>query len=86
MHIFAANEKPSAALEISGYGLLGNLGLKRSLQLMEGTQKRRPFYDANYIDDAALILISTLKREGYLKPRIKAVLSLENGAEDRSLG
>jgi outer membrane protein assembly complex protein YaeT len=81
MPIFAANQKASTELDISGYGFLGNLGLKRSLKLMEGNQKSRPFYDANYIEDAALILISTLKREGYLKPRIKAVLSLENGEQ-----
>ena len=69
------NSSP-AKLTISGFGWLGNRELRRSINLLQGTKKPPPFYDANFIDDAALILLSKLTRDGYLQPRLEATLTL----------
>src|SRR5262249_9696943 len=36
-------------------------------------------YDANFIEDALLILTSRVNRDGYLKPKTRARLTLEDG-------
>ncbi len=73
-------DTPHAKLEVSGYGFFGNRRLKNTLRLLEG-EKRRPFYDANFVEDAVLILWSTLNDEGYLKPAITADLTLQDGGQ-----
>ena len=51
-------EKPPAAaeLKVTGYGLLGNRKLKTMLELMESAGKKPELFDANFVEDAALIL------------------------------
>lgn len=73
------NEAKRAALKISGYGVLGNLELKNLVRTFDEKGKRREFYDANFIEDSALILISRVKRDGYLKPTIISHLTLQDG-------
>lgn len=73
-----AEIKP-AKLEVSGYGVLGNLELKNLLKTFDEKNKQREFYDANFIEDSALILISRISRDGYLQPKITARLTFENG-------
>jgi hypothetical protein len=34
--------------------------------------KKKPFYDASYVEDAALLLMSRLQRDGHLRPVITA--------------
>jgi outer membrane protein assembly complex protein YaeT len=75
----AKDEPEPAKLKVSGDGLFGNLELKALLKTFE-EKKRREFYDANFIEDAALILISRVKRDGYLEPTIAAHLTLEDGS------
>jgi outer membrane protein insertion porin family len=81
----AAWAKPPAPaeLEISGYGFLGDRKLKKTLQLLETTGKKPEFFDANFVEDAALILMSSLNRDGYLKPQITAELALSDGRQVR---
>jgi outer membrane protein insertion porin family len=74
-----AGEAPSAKLEISGYGIFGNRELKNMLRLLEDKEKKRHFYDANFIEDAALILISRVHRDGFLKPEVTIRLTLDTG-------
>lgn len=74
-----AAEKDPARLKISGYGILGNLELKHLIKTFDEKGKRREIYDANFIEDAALILMSRVSRDGYLKPKITVRLTLENG-------
>ena len=75
------NKVKPAKLKISGFGLLGNRELKKTIRLMSGGQKSAPeFYDANFVEDAALIIMSTLNREGYLAPRVTATLTLSDGS------
>ena len=85
---FAADEKPKAdpaKIEVSGYGLLGNLDLKRTLQLLLVGESREPLFSATLVEDGVMILFSRLNRDGYLRPAITTTLTLEDGkAESRS--
>jgi outer membrane protein insertion porin family len=59
-----------AELDIDGYGIIGNLELKRTLRSVDLQWKEREFFDANFIEDAALIIMSHLRRDGYLSPQL----------------
>ncbi len=67
-----------ATLEVSGAGLLRNRELKRSLLLLLGAQRGVTF-DANAIEDAAVLLISALRSEGYQNPVVEIVATLVDG-------
>src|SRR5436309_11244942 len=67
-----------AQLKVSNYGLLGNRQLKKILQTLQPEKAKPRFYDANFIEDAALLLRSKVQRDGYLKPRIVARVTLDN--------
>src|SRR4051794_22044808 len=69
-----ATEPKRAQLTVSGYGLLGNRQLKQSLQLLGDPGKKPEFFDANFVEDSALILMSRLNRDGFLKPELIAHL------------
>src|ERR1043165_6031714 len=66
-----AKDTNTAALSLSGYGFLGNRKLKKTLELLGQPGKKPEFYDANFVEDSALILMSRLNRDGYLKPHIQ---------------
>jgi outer membrane protein insertion porin family len=70
---------PPAALHISGYGPLGNYELKRMLRTLELAGKKPPYFSASFVEDAALILASRVKRDGYLRPQIDIKLRLMGG-------
>jgi outer membrane protein insertion porin family len=72
-------EPPAAKLKISGYGWLGNLRLKRMITQLEFQKKPPPFFDANFIEDSSLILISKLHDAGYLRPVIEVDMTLADG-------
>ncbi len=74
----AAKPKP-AKLKVSGYGLIGNFELKRILRTLELSGKKPPAFGAAFVEDAAIILSSRVKRDGYLKPRIVIRLELDHG-------
>ena len=67
-----------AELKISGYGLLGNRELKRTLIALETTKKPQ-FFGANFVEDGSLILAARVRRDGYLNPNITARLIMEDG-------
>lgn len=71
----------SAKLKISGFGWLGNRELKRTILLLQGQRKGTPVYDANFIEDAALVLISKVASDGFLQPRVEATVTLADGTE-----
>src|SRR5437667_3082005 len=73
------NKINRARLKISGFGLIGNRELKKTIHLMSAKKTPPEFYDANFVEDGALIIMSALNREGYLAPRITAALTLPNG-------
>lgn len=75
----AASPAPSgepAEIDVQGYGLLGNRKLERALRLLADPEERPELLDANFIEDAALILMAQLSRDGFLKPRVLARLTL----------
>jgi outer membrane protein assembly factor BamA len=67
-----------AALRVSGYGLLENRALRRSLRELQA-DRQAPVLDANFIEDAFLVLLNRLQDDGYLKPLIVGHLTLTNG-------
>src|SRR5437016_3989093 len=79
-HSAETNRTQRAKLKISGFGLLGNRELRKTIRLMSGTKTPPQFYAANFVEDAALIILSTLNREGYLAPRVTAALTLSDGS------
>ena len=74
----ATKVKP-AKLQVSGYGLFGNRELKRILSTLELAGQKPQFFSASFVEDAALILASRVKRDGYLAPRIQIVLRSSDG-------
>src|SRR5437870_1446536 len=80
-HSGETNKVQHAKLKISGFGPLGNRELKKTIRLMSGKKIPPEFYEANFVEDAALIIMSTLNREGYLAPHISAALTLTDGQE-----
>ena len=74
-----ASDLQRPKLKISGYGFLGNRQLTRLLRNLQPSEGKLEFYDANFIEDSALLLISNLQRDGYLKPGITARVTLDNG-------
>jgi len=54
-------------LSIKGYGLLTNLELRNLVKITQTDGKFPPRFDANFIEDAALILLSRLTQDGYLR-------------------
>jgi outer membrane protein assembly complex protein YaeT len=68
-----------ARLQIAGYGILGNRELRRMLTTLELAGKRPEFFSASFVEDASLILLSRVKRDGYLRPGIQITLRLADG-------
>ncbi|MFO1498460.1 MAG: BamA/TamA family outer membrane protein [Verrucomicrobiota bacterium] len=68
-----------ATLRITGYGPIGNRKLKKNLQLLGESGKKPEYFDANFVEDAALVLVSRLHRDGFEKPSVQAELTLDDG-------
>ena len=73
-----STSKP-AKLDVSGYGFLGNLELERLLRLLAPKDRAREYFESSFIEDGLLILMSRVNRDGYLRPRITAHLTLVDG-------
>jgi outer membrane protein assembly factor BamA len=67
-----------AALRVSGFGVLGNRALRQTLRELQA-DKKAPVLDANFIEDAFLILLNRLMDDGYLNPLVVGNLTLSNG-------
>ena len=77
---FPAEPKAKPAkIKISGYGVLGNLKLKRLVRVMQSEDLKKPFVDANFIENAGLIIMSRVREDGFLNPTIIADIILEDG-------
>src|SRR5437773_2748510 len=74
-----AGQTNRAEFKISGYGFLGDRQLKKMLETLRPAKPKPEYYDASFIEDAALLLNAKLRRDGYLKPRIVANVTLNNG-------
>jgi len=67
---------PPARMEVSGYGFFGNRSLLKMLHLLQPPEKAPSTYPANAVEDAAMVLLSQLARDGYLDPRLTVSLTL----------
>jgi outer membrane protein insertion porin family len=68
-----------ARIRISGYGVLGNFNLRRSLLLLQTPGKKPEYLDANFVEDAVTILISKVKEDGFLQPSIVTEITYQDG-------
>lgn len=73
-------EEAPAELSIEGYGLLGNLRMKRTIQALDEDGKPRTYFPASYLEDAALIVLSRVAQDGFLKATIAADLERVDGS------
>ena len=79
--LFAA--KPTAAkLSVDGVGLLRDRELRAALTRLLGAELKETL-DANAIEDAAVILSSSLGEQGFQQPEITIEMVLEGGTEKR---
>lgn len=69
---------PPAKLRISGFGLIGNRTIRSSLRELL-PDKEASAFDANFIEDAFLILHNRLVDDGYLDPLVVGNLTSTNG-------
>jgi outer membrane protein insertion porin family len=74
----SGTNKP-AGLKIAGYGVLGNRELKRILRTMELSGTKPHLFAPAFVEDSALILISRIKRDGYLRPNLRVLVFLKDG-------
>ena len=74
-----ADPKP-AKIKVSGYGLFGNRELKGLLTLLQTGEQKPAFFEANYVEDAVLILFSRLGRDGYLFPTFRVQAEFVDGS------
>jgi len=75
----AEEATPRARLSVSGYGLLGNLRVKKTILALDDKSTERAFYDASAIEDSVLIILSRVGQDGYLKASIEAEIEREDG-------
>jgi len=76
-----AAETNGAVVKVSGYGYIGNRRLKQMIQTLRPAAEKATPFDANFIEDAALLITSELQRNGYLKPRLVAQCRLVDGSQ-----
>ncbi|HEV8544379.1 MAG TPA: POTRA domain-containing protein, partial [Verrucomicrobiae bacterium] len=73
---------PPARLSVSGYGIFGNRQLKNILTVLQKPGARPRTFDANFVEDAVLVLFSRINRDGFLYPKIHATVRFEDGHEE----
>lgn len=74
-----AEAKP-AKLSVSGLGWWSNREQRIALERILG-EERGPAIDANTVEDAVLMIVSSLAGQGYLRPEIRARLTLTDGSK-----
>jgi len=76
--VLCALQLQAAELRVRGLGWFGNRKSEQRLKLLLG-EVRGPTLDANAIEDAALVLISSVNDDGYLEPKLTAHITLKDG-------
>ncbi|MBC8040428.1 MAG: outer membrane protein assembly factor, partial [Opitutaceae bacterium] len=80
--IAATERKPEPAkLSVSGLGWWDNRQQRLALDRILG-EERGAVVDANTVEDAVLMIVSSLAAEGFLRPTIKARLTLTDGRSE----
>ncbi|MDX2111845.1 MAG: BamA/TamA family outer membrane protein [Verrucomicrobiota bacterium] len=71
----------SPTFSISGYGFFNNRAMHNAVSLLMDQDSERRAFSANFVEDSVLILLSRLQHDGYLKPEIETILTLDDGSE-----
>ncbi len=74
---------PRASFKITGYGVFGDLRLKQIIKLLEVPKEKPAYFDANFIEDSALILKSKIRQDGFLNPEIIVRVVKDDGSKAR---
>ncbi|WP_414664337.1 BamA/OMP85 family outer membrane protein [Horticoccus sp. 23ND18S-11] len=82
--VMPAAPAPTVKLAVDGAGWWRDRELRVALNRLLGTDQLQVI-DANAIEDAAVILASTLGEAGYQRPGIEIVMTLDDGAEKRAV-
>lgn len=72
----------AATVKVDGAGLWRDRGLRTSLERLLNVEKKKE-WDANAIEDAAVILAATLGDEGFQAPRIEIEAIAADGSQQR---
>lgn len=78
---FFASSLSAAELHVRGLGWFGNRKAEQRLKLLLGDQHAKTV-DANALEDAALVLISSVNEEGYLEPTLVVEVTLADGHKE----
>ena len=78
---FCALQLSAADLQVHGLGWLGNRAAEQRLKLLLGEQRSETL-DANALEDAALVLISSVNEAGYLEPALTVKVTLADGRSE----
>ena len=71
-------KKPKqGSLSVRGYGIIGNLELRNLVKITQSDNRFPTLFDANFVEDAALILLSRLTEDGYLNASLSCTTSLQ---------
>src|SRR5687767_9622661 len=76
----AAAETNRASFKISGYGPIGNRELLRVVRMLQPGERAPVTYDPSFVEDAAVIIMGTVSHDGFLKPKLTAEITLEDGS------
>lgn len=71
---------PPAEIKVSGLGWWDDRQMRLTLERLLG-ESRGPKLDANAVEDAVFLLMSALAEDGYLRPVIEALITLEDGGK-----
>lgn len=79
--LLLASVVSGAELKLEGFGLLRNFELRGALGLLLDDGTEREYFNASFIEDAALVLNSELVEEGYFAAEVEAVWKDAAGEE-----
>jgi len=76
----AGEVPPAPQYSVKGYGFLGNLKIKRTVAALDDEGDDRRFFPASFLEDAALIILSQVGQDGFLKARLEATIRRADGS------
>lgn len=77
----AETTAPAARVQVTGLGWLENLRMRSVLRLLRPSGEAPATYDGNAIEDGAFLLRHHVQDLGFLRARVRAELTLDDGRE-----
>lgn len=75
------DDREPAKIDVSGYGLLGNLNLKNTFRALYPGRTAQAALDAVTIEDGLLMVMDAIRNDGFLKARIRLRLTATDGSK-----